>query len=123
MLMSKPLWLALTPVSHTGPNCAVFVTSNLSAAISWAICSKVAIAAAYLSRENVEFIACNTDSTFPAIPGLKLPGAGRRVALAHGNAAALMLTFAHSIVASVMTATGRKPTVTAKSVSFSHHQS
>ena len=42
-----------------------------------ACCSKLAIATAYLARENVEFIACNTDSTFPAMPGLKLPGAGR----------------------------------------------
>lgn len=57
--------------------------------------SKLAIATAYLARENVEFIACNTDSTFPAIPGLKLPGAG-------------------SIVASVATATGMKPTVLGK---------
>ncbi len=37
----------------------------------------MAVATAYLARENVEFVACNTDSTFPAIPGLKLPGAGR----------------------------------------------
>ncbi len=41
------------------------------------VCSKLAIAAAYLARPHVEFVACNTDSTFPAIPGLKLPGAGR----------------------------------------------
>ena len=51
----------------------------LSLALHSPICSKLAIATAYLARENVEFIACNTDSTFPAIPGLKLPGAGRHV--------------------------------------------
>lgn len=50
--------------------------------------SKLAIATAYLARENVEFVACNTDSTFPAIPGLKLPGAGRCVPLVHHLAAA-----------------------------------
>ena len=39
--------------------------------------SKLALAAAYLAQENVEFVACNCDATFPAIPGLQLPGAGR----------------------------------------------
>jgi hypothetical protein len=84
MLRSKPSSSAWIPVSPTGCTRAFGCQWHCvrSMADVFFVGSKLAIATAYLARENVEFVACNTDSTFPAIPGLKLPGAGRFVSLA-----------------------------------------